>query len=424
MATHADTVLRVCSVYLPHRADYEKAFHDTFLSYAYFDGSFSDEEHKKAWFTRVVRYLIEDLTEGFQTKADSHGGTNAKHLGEPQDDRQEDPQTLGAKNLLQALHTLDTRTRTVLCLRYYEGCSLAVVSLEAGISEPDMHAALARGRHLLGKSLGIERYDFGRVGSVEAAEEREFEKIFAPLSTVRASDDLKERTLAAVFADLDAADMESSREGTDGAFGASPRKVHPQSASTGENATDREAHGSAEASHDDGQALSVRSARERLSDAETTRTTKIQQREQSLWRFRYVAILLIAVLAMGGVAHLVPFTRVTVTEGGMSVKLDINVFGRTVEASSDSDEGERLLASHDVGGMQYEDAMACVVKEISALGMDDGSVRIRVTGGTPGQRDDIDDAADRVIASQHKRRGYGRRNTQPDKVAFKGHEAM
>ena len=60
MATHADTVWRVCALMLPQVADAEDAFQNTFVKFATHEQTFNDDEHVKAWLIRVATNICKD----------------------------------------------------------------------------------------------------------------------------------------------------------------------------------------------------------------------------------------------------------------------------------------------------------------------------------------------------------------------------
>ena len=62
---YADTVLRLCMVYLKNHSDAEDIFQTVFLKYALSDRVFESPEHEKAWMIRVTVNACKDLLKSF-----------------------------------------------------------------------------------------------------------------------------------------------------------------------------------------------------------------------------------------------------------------------------------------------------------------------------------------------------------------------
>ena len=65
MDLYADTVKRICVLYLKNHADTEDIFQTVFLKYTLRSAAFESPEHEKAWFIRVTINACKDLLRSF-----------------------------------------------------------------------------------------------------------------------------------------------------------------------------------------------------------------------------------------------------------------------------------------------------------------------------------------------------------------------
>ncbi len=65
---YADTVKRICVVYLKNTADTEDIFQNVFMKYYKSSAHFKNAEHKKAWFIRVTINECKDFLKSFFRK--------------------------------------------------------------------------------------------------------------------------------------------------------------------------------------------------------------------------------------------------------------------------------------------------------------------------------------------------------------------
>ena len=117
IATHADTVMRVCSVYLRERADREDAFQETFLRLARKRMKFADDEHRKAWLIRVASNVCKDMLKSSAAKTESLD--------------------------------IDERYRLPLYLKFYEGYTAAEIASTLKIPENTVYTNISRGKQQL-----------------------------------------------------------------------------------------------------------------------------------------------------------------------------------------------------------------------------------------------------------------------------------
>ncbi|MBQ9059287.1 MAG: sigma-70 family RNA polymerase sigma factor [Atopobiaceae bacterium] len=147
MNRHADTVMRVCSLYLREQADRDDAFQDCFFKYANSDAVFQDEEHKKAWLIVVASNVCKD-----QLKRSSTRVLSLEEAPEPQSTYDVDEQVfdrLEISEVLDGLHKLDERYRVVLYMKYFEGMDAPAIARTLEIPENTVYTQLSRGRELL-----------------------------------------------------------------------------------------------------------------------------------------------------------------------------------------------------------------------------------------------------------------------------------
>ena len=164
--THADTVLRICSLYFHGRPERDDAFQETFLKYAQTDKAFESGEHVKAWLINVAANTCKDmlkradaravLTDSFEDDARPSWGSaqgsgavgsgsftaNAPSGGNSKIDE-----------LNEALQQLDDQYRIALYLKYYEGYAAAEIADLLNMPENTVYTNLARGRKQLKEVL-------------------------------------------------------------------------------------------------------------------------------------------------------------------------------------------------------------------------------------------------------------------------------
>lgn len=148
MLRHADTVWRVCSLYLRQKADKDDAFQNTFLKYALADKEFSSDEHRKAWLIRVAANACKDaLRSAARREQPCESFEEAQTpLGTQQDSEP-------ASRLLEALENLSENYRIVLYLTYFEGYSATEIGEMLGMPTNTVYTDAARGRKSLKEVL-------------------------------------------------------------------------------------------------------------------------------------------------------------------------------------------------------------------------------------------------------------------------------
>ena len=156
MEQHADTVMRVCTLYFHSQPDRDDAFQDTFLKYAQSSTEFADEEHRKAWLIRVATNCCKDMLKAAHARNVSLENVGEQALAD-QPASQEAERSEQAKLLTGALRKIDEKYRVVLLLKYYEGYTAPQIAQMLDIPENTVYTNLARGREKLKEVLADER---------------------------------------------------------------------------------------------------------------------------------------------------------------------------------------------------------------------------------------------------------------------------
>ena len=156
--THADTVLRICSLYFHGRPERDDAFQETFLKYAQADKAFESDEHVKAWLINVAANTCKDmlkrsdakavLTDTFEDNARPSWGSDENGA-----DGIASRQNGKIDELSEALQQLGDQYRIALYLKYYEGYTAAEIADLMNIPENTVYTNLARGRKQLKEVL-------------------------------------------------------------------------------------------------------------------------------------------------------------------------------------------------------------------------------------------------------------------------------
>lgn len=144
--THADTVMRVCTIYLREPADREDAFQETFLRLARSTQSFADDEHRKAWLIRVASNICKDMLKRASAKTESLDVLSESGFSPAGDDGQEGQRALERQEVVDALRKIDERYRLPLFLKFYEGYTAAEIARTLQIPENTVYTNISRGK--------------------------------------------------------------------------------------------------------------------------------------------------------------------------------------------------------------------------------------------------------------------------------------
>ena len=147
---YADTVMRVCSIYLKNRADAEDVFQNVFLKYVLSSVSFENDEHEKAWIIRVTVNACKDLLKSFfRSKTVS--------LDEAYDSPVQMTDT--TRQVIDAMMALPEKYKDAVYLHYYEGYTAPEIGKMLGKNVNTVYTAINRGGKLLRDRLGGDAYD-------------------------------------------------------------------------------------------------------------------------------------------------------------------------------------------------------------------------------------------------------------------------
>ncbi|HJB30302.1 MAG TPA: sigma-70 family RNA polymerase sigma factor [Candidatus Blautia faecavium] len=150
MKLYADTVRRVCMIYLKNYADTEDIFQTVFLKYLQNTQVFENPEHEKAWFIRVSINACKDLKKNFFRSRTVSLDTLVSQPAVQSSDTNE---------VLEAVLSLPQKYRNVIYLHYYEGYTAPQISRLLGKKVNTIYTLLTRARLLLKEKLGGEDYE-------------------------------------------------------------------------------------------------------------------------------------------------------------------------------------------------------------------------------------------------------------------------
>ena len=156
MAEHADTVMRVCAIYLREPADRDDAFQETFLRYARYGRTFNGGEHRKAWLIRVASNICKDQLKSAAARTESLDAMGEEGFTPVGDDGEEGQRSLERSDVLRALRGIDERYAIVLYLKFYEGYTAAQIGKLLGMPENTVYTNISRGKQQLKGVLGHE----------------------------------------------------------------------------------------------------------------------------------------------------------------------------------------------------------------------------------------------------------------------------
>lgn len=142
---YADTVLRLCMVYLKNHADAEDIFQTVFLKYALSDRVFEGPEHEKAWMIRVTVNACKDLLKSFFRSRTVPLETLAQYTQE---------MTPGQSGLIEAVLALPKQYREVIYLHYYEGYAAPEIAKILRRNPNTVYTHLRKAKELLRETLG------------------------------------------------------------------------------------------------------------------------------------------------------------------------------------------------------------------------------------------------------------------------------
>lgn len=148
---YADTVKRICVVYLKNSADTEDIFQNVFLKYMRSSAHFESEEHKKAFLIRVTINECKDLLKNFFRKNTVSIDEIAEMVAPPDFDEN--------TYVRQGVLNLPEKYKIVIFLHYFEGYSAVEISKMLSKNVNTIYTRMSRGRELLKESLRGDFYE-------------------------------------------------------------------------------------------------------------------------------------------------------------------------------------------------------------------------------------------------------------------------
>lgn len=191
------------------------------------------------------------------------------------------------------------------------------------------------------------------MSSREERHDLELERLFKSMDEVRASDELKASTLAAIFEQLDEdpaevpADAEEHEE--------AQTAVRPALTLVAEDG----ASDAGDAKVDEPAVLVATGEGEAEADA-AKKTARPRRRGFGL-KVAAAAVLVVAVGLGGVLSYAIPASHVTVSAGDTTFDLGVNVYGTTVSATANSDAGNAVISSAEVRNVGFEDALGRLI---------------------------------------------------------------
>lgn len=147
---YADTVTRLCMLYLKSYADTEDVFQSVFIKYAVKSPDFENESHEKAWIIKVTINACKDMLKSFfRSRTVSLEEMSGKLFVKDED----------LSYVLEAVLSLPEKYRTVVYLHYYEEYTAVEIGQMLGKNVNTIYTRLARAKELLRKSLGGDGYE-------------------------------------------------------------------------------------------------------------------------------------------------------------------------------------------------------------------------------------------------------------------------
>ena len=146
---YADTVLRVCTVYLKNHTDTEDIFQTVFLKYASDSTVFLSPEHEKAWIIRVTINACKDLLKSVFRRRTVPLNDEIELYSHP-------PEPPGP--VTEAVLRLPRKYMEVVYLHYYEGYTIPEIAKLLGKNPNTVYTNLHRAKDRLKNVLEEESY--------------------------------------------------------------------------------------------------------------------------------------------------------------------------------------------------------------------------------------------------------------------------
>ena len=142
---YADTVRRLCMMYLNNYSDTEDVFQNVFIKYILRPVPFKSTEHEKAWIIRVTINECKDILKSFHRSRSVPLDAVCEQPSEP---------VYSHSDVLEAVRGLPEKYKEAVYLHYYEGYSAAEIGKMLHKRENTIYTHLARAREALKERLG------------------------------------------------------------------------------------------------------------------------------------------------------------------------------------------------------------------------------------------------------------------------------
>ena len=248
--------------------------------------------------------------------------------------------------------------------------------------------------------------------SFDELDDLEFERLFASLDDVKASDELKASTLDAILAQADALSSESFASGVE--------KAEERGFVLIEGGA-RAADARSDAAQESASAAAAATAGGKAAASAKARPAT----KRGAFRLRVAAALLVAALAAGGTAACaLPATHVYATAGETTFDLGVNLFGVTVSAEADSEAGKEILEDANVRYERFEEAFDRILEAYEQRGGEEEPT-VRVESSAPfGGGERLDEEAQNVMGSHEWSRDEQKPRDDQDATVDKAAPSM
>ena len=190
------------------------------------------------------------------------------------------------------------------------------------------------------------------MSSREERRDLELERLFKSMGEVRASDELKTSTLAAIFEQLDEEPAEVPADAEE----------HEETQTAVRPALTLVAEDRAADASDTRVEEPVAFAATGEDEAEADAAKKTARPRRHGFGLKVAAAVLVVAVGLGGVlSYAIPASHVTVSAGDTTFDLGVNVYGTTVSATANSDAGNAAISSAEVRNVGFEDALGRLI---------------------------------------------------------------
>lgn len=141
---NAETLYRICLIYLKNQHDAEEAVSDTFIKLMENKPSFEDTFHQKAWLSKVAVNICKNMKKAAWFSKVVHNEEVLMYM-----------QTVEEASIMEEVMSLPPDYRVIIYMYYYEGYKVSEISNMLNMKESTVLSRLARGRKKL-KGILIE----------------------------------------------------------------------------------------------------------------------------------------------------------------------------------------------------------------------------------------------------------------------------